>query len=290
MTRHTSLNGYLANIRFLRFVFDPTFNLLDIRQTGEWEITTRWSMDMRPTFVPPPARKFWEPRLSFTGTSVMQINPKTGKFISHIDTWDALDPDQQSFFSPPAFINVMEQVFDFKQIPQGLESPNYMLLWKKATYEVRKYDSMTVAEAPMTSGGISAFRTLAGYIFGGNEERKKLNMTTPVLTSVDKQNGSMQFYLGKSVAPSAAPVPLSDANVTVKEIPGKVFAVKTFTGLGDDNSAKRVAAELRRDLQRDGLLVADDSKAILAQYNDPGTLPPFRRNEILLQLNDFKLW
>ena len=38
--------GYLFNIQFLRRVFNPTFTLHDLRQTGPHDITTRWTMRM----------------------------------------------------------------------------------------------------------------------------------------------------------------------------------------------------------------------------------------------------
>ena len=57
------------NIAFLKTIFDPTFELLDIKQTGPAEITTRWSMTMAPTFVRLPAlQRVWNPVLKFTGT------------------------------------------------------------------------------------------------------------------------------------------------------------------------------------------------------------------------------
>ena len=39
-------SGYLFNIQFLRRVFNPTFTLHDLRQTGPNDITTRWTMCM----------------------------------------------------------------------------------------------------------------------------------------------------------------------------------------------------------------------------------------------------
>lgn len=34
--------GYMFNISMLKRVFNPTFELHDIKQTGEYEATTRW--------------------------------------------------------------------------------------------------------------------------------------------------------------------------------------------------------------------------------------------------------
>jgi hypothetical protein len=45
----------------------------------------------------------------------------------------------------------------------------------------------------------------------------------------------------------------------------------------------------RRMLQKDGLQLSGEGW-LLAQYNDPGTAPPFRRNEVLIPLHNFQLW
>lgn len=38
--------GYMFNIAMLKRVFAPTFILHDLKQTGEHEITTRWTMEV----------------------------------------------------------------------------------------------------------------------------------------------------------------------------------------------------------------------------------------------------
>ena len=289
ITRHTSLQGYLFNIGFLRRVFDPTFALLDIRQTGPTEVTTRWSMVMRPTFVLPALQPLWNPVLTFTGTSIMGVNPATGRFNSHKDTWDAID--EQSFFSLQAFAHMLSQVFDLRRTPVGLETPPYTVLLKKAQYEVRRYEAFTVAQLPLRQGlpaavaGGAAFGALAGYIFGKNAAQERMSMTTPVYSTPDR----MQFYLGGGVQPAAAPAPV-DPGVEVAEVPGATFAVACFSGLGGEETAAREAARLKKAVEADGLRPVAGAQWVLARYNDPGTPPPFRRNEVLLPLDDFKLW
>ena len=51
LTKYDSFGGYEFNIKMLRGVFDPTYVMHDIYQSGDWEITTRWTMTMRvPSF------------------------------------------------------------------------------------------------------------------------------------------------------------------------------------------------------------------------------------------------
>lgn len=40
--RRYNCAGYMFNINMLKTVFNPTFELHDIKQTGEYEATTRW--------------------------------------------------------------------------------------------------------------------------------------------------------------------------------------------------------------------------------------------------------
>ncbi len=71
--------GYMFNIAMLKRVFAPTFQLHDIKQTGDYEVTTRWTMTMQFTLTRgTPISRFWDPKLIFTGTSVMGINPSNG--------------------------------------------------------------------------------------------------------------------------------------------------------------------------------------------------------------------
>lgn len=71
VTSYSSIGGYLFNLRLLKNVFSPVFTLHDIRQTGEYEVTTRWTMQM--SFTPAantPLKTFWNPQLTFTGMPI----------------------------------------------------------------------------------------------------------------------------------------------------------------------------------------------------------------------------
>lgn len=283
ITKHTSLQGYLFNIAFLRTVFAPNFTLLDIKKTAPFEITTRWSMLMYPTFIRVPAiQKIWNPSLAFTGTSIMKVDPQTGLFISHKDTWDAIQ--NQNFFSIEAFIHMLSQSLEFKRTPLGLSSPGYTLLLKKQAYEVRQYHEFTVAETPMVSTSSpsnSAFGKLAGYIFGNNMSAQKMAMTTPVFSTTNV----MQFYINTT----SSPQPL-DETVKIKKSGGSVYAVlNPFSGIADDVVGGEKAKELTRLVEKDGLKINKSKQWVLARYNDPGTPVGFRKNEVLVELEEFVL-
>lgn len=130
ITRHTTIQGYTQNIQFLKNVFNPTFILRDIKQTGESEIAFRWTMHMRPV-VP------FLGALTFTGTSRLGVSPDTGKFNRHIDTWDAIE--NQGYFSIEAFVHMLGQLMRSQE-----DNSSYNVLVKRKEYEIREYCDGTI--------------------------------------------------------------------------------------------------------------------------------------------------
>ncbi|KVH93773.1 Protein of unknown function DUF2358 [Cynara cardunculus var. scolymus] len=130
ITKHDSISGYLFNIAMLKLVFSPNFQLHWVRQTGPYELTTRWTMEMTFSLLP------WKPLLVFTGTSVMGINPENGKFCSHL----------LRIYKTP-----------------DLETPKYQILKRTATYEVRKYSPFIIVETQSDMlAGSTGFNDVAG--------------------------------------------------------------------------------------------------------------------------------
>ncbi|XP_022870120.1 uncharacterized protein LOC111389430, partial [Olea europaea var. sylvestris] len=173
ITKHDSISGYLFNISMLRKLFAPDFQLHWAKQTGPYEITTRWTMVMKFILLP------WKPELVFTGTSVMGINPETKKFCSHVDYWDSIENNE--YFSVEGLLDVVKQLRIYKT-PE-METPKYQILKRTANYEVRKYEPFIVVETDGDKlSGSRGFNSVAGYIFGKNSAGEKIPMTTPVFT------------------------------------------------------------------------------------------------------------
>ena len=187
--------------------------------------------------------------------------------------------------------------------PAGLETPRYDVIDARPTWEVRRYEpfstvtrSMDVVatsaggeeEASTGKGsGTSAFRELAGYIFGGNKEEKKMAMTTPVLTTLPELGQSsspssktMSFVLpsaywedgatsapskldtasvtiGPSVLTPVAPTNATDAPTTAAAVgveeaePGRDVAVLWFTGMASSAAVRQRSAELAAAIDAD---------------------------------------
>lgn len=188
ITKYDSVQGYLFNIAMLRRVFSPTFILHDVRRTGALQLTFRWTMSMCLSAAKSsPLQKVFDPKLTFTGTSIMGINPETGRFNSHKDTWDAVQ--QQGFFSLEAFAHMLSQVMDLRRGPEtvtpagsGASSSSsssavaasggqYDVLLKRRRYEVRRYITLppTAATLPGGSAGASGAAGTAGGVYAAVE-------------------------------------------------------------------------------------------------------------------------
>ncbi|XP_022732738.1 uncharacterized protein LOC111286793 [Durio zibethinus] len=281
ITKHDSISGYLFNISLLKVLFRPFFQLHWVKQTGPYEITTRWTMVMKFMLLP------WKPELIFTGTSVMGINPKNGKFCSHVDFWDSIENNE--YFSLEGLWEVFRQLRIYKT--PDLETPRYRILKRTANYEVRKYAPFIVVE---TNGdklsGSTGFNAVAGYIFGKNSTTEKIPMTTPVFTQAldpELSEVSIQIVLplGKDI--SSLPDP-SQETVNLRKVEGGIAAALKFSGKPTEDVVCEKEKVLRSSLVRDGL--KPRMGCLLARYNDPGRTWSFTmRNEVLIWLEEFTL-
>ena len=188
----------------------------------------------------------------------------------------------------------------FLETPEGLVGPPYAVLSRGEGYEIRQYESCSVASTSMSqvdqpytmddlaSGG-EAFNALAAYIFGANEEKEVMEMTTPVTTT---SSGEMRFYLREREGGGGFPLPVAENDevfnekgaVSVKEIPAATLAVAKFTGFVTEGEVARQKDALMTCLALDGIEIDVPHAAVvpyvLFQYNPPYTIPILRRNEI----------
>jgi len=188
----------------------------------------------------------------------------------------------------------------FLETPEGLAGPKYTVVSKGAGYEIRDYEGYTVASTTMSKIGEpysmddlgltgAGFNALAAYLFGANDERRAMDMTTPVTTT---SMGEMRFYLKKDgVTTSSFPNPLSPETsfkekgaVQIVQVPPARLAVARFTGFATEGEVSRQKDALLSALAMDGIEVDVPHGSIVPhvvfQYNPPYTIPIVRRNEV----------
>lgn len=286
IAQFTGRDAYLLNVAALRAVFDVDFTLHHIQSTEPSEVVTRFTMILRAKALP------WRPAVTITGRSIYSVDTAAGAITSHREEWDALADN--SFLSLEGLAYVLRSLGTVQLTPD-LDTPQYTVLRATAEYEVRRYSDFMVAEVAMPAGsgaaGGDGFNELAGYIFGGNTRKSKMEMTTPVFSTAGQRDGStgrmsfpMENQYGTNV--DALPVP-DDERIERKVQEGAVFAALTFPGVPFDWEVASAERQLRGALLLDNLKPRDGYR--LARYNDPFVLPLFKRNEILIACEGFEM-
>ena len=183
----------------------------------------------------------------------------------------------------------------------AIEQPPYTVQSKDRDFEVRMYQPYLVAEVTTVGDQKQSvragFQKLAAYIFGGNQGRAKIAMTSPVaqtpqgdkiaMTSPVTQNPtdpgqwSVQFMMPSAYRLENLPEP-NDPDVNFRLVPRRAMAALTFSGVVNDRLYQEKSSALRGWVSDRGL--QGRGEIVLAQY-DPPWIPWFmRRNEVLLEL------
>ena len=201
----------------------------------------------------------------------------------------------------------------------AIEEPAFEKLEKIENVEIRQYRPLIVAETfvdgDMGSASNMGFRLIADYIFGnnlsqrtaGDKPSETIAMTAPV--SVEPTSRSeiiamsapvnveplgdlfgglmhskrwrVHFTMPSEYSMATLPKPRNPA-VTLREVPGKRYAVLVFSGFSGEEKVQQKTDELLVWLK------TNNRNAIgvpqLARYNPPWTLPFLRRNEILMEV------
>ena len=183
----------------------------------------------------------------------------------------------------------------------AIEEPEFVVESKTADYEVRRYGPVLVAETQVTAdfeeAGSQAFRRLAGYIFGANHTKTKIEMTAPVNQSVQSEKIAMtapvtqlkgassgywvQFTMPKKFTLESLPIP-NDPLVHLREVQARRLAVFTYSGSWSESRYQEKLALFQKALQTDNRKTVGEP--ILARYDSPFQLWFLRRNEIWLEL------
>jgi len=183
-----------------------------------------------------------------------------------------------------------------KRTPEGLETPAYKVVAEKGIWEVRQYDEFSVCSFEMgespEKAGFGAFNSLAGYIFGTNQESVKMQMTTPVINH--GASNKMSFVMPSSywTQGAAPPTPIPGSGVKLEQRGGGMIgkgsevAVLWFGGFASKDVVADRKAALKALLQQDSDWQAVDEaeEPLLLQYNDPFVPPWKRRNEVVLSV------
>jgi hypothetical protein len=192
-------------------------------------------------------------------------------------------------------------------VRSGTEEPRYSVVERLDGVEIRHYAARMAAETTVPGDATAArgegFRRLAGYIFGGNRGRTRIEMTAPVAQAgeppgeriamtapvgqeaVDRAPGGagwvIRFFLPAGLGDP--PVP-NDSRVRIAAVPAETVAVLRFSGVATDAAIAAQRATLLATLGATRWRPAGEP--VTWFYDPPWTLPPLRRNEVAVSVVD----
>lgn len=166
------------------------------------------------------------------------------------------------------------------------ETQPYNVIRVEKDFEIRYYPSATIAMISSSAKsykelGSSGFSKLAGYIFGGNKDKKQISMTTPVHMNIGDSSSSMGFVMPASYNKDNLPTP-NNSEVTIQETPEEYVAAITFGGFASNEEIKKHSLLLENALKEKRI-------PFYGPFRFLGYNPPFqlmgRRNEIIVSID-----
>lgn len=187
------------------------------------------------------------------------------------------------FLSVSIVLLILSQFFMAYQSSK-IESPKYTVIKSYDGFELRQYGSMILAQTVMKSNSYetsssNGFRTVANYIFGGNDENKKIAMTSPVIMDMGDET-KMSFVMPKEHSMTSLPEPNSD-QVEILPVSPKKYAVLTFSGYADNKKITKYSNRLLTSVKAEGLETIGNIQFM--GYNAPWQVIG-RKNEVAIEV------
>lgn len=163
------------------------------------------------------------------------------------------------------------------------EEQKYTVLHRNADFEIRFYSSAVMTTVKSDARSYKelsgpGFRTLAGYIFGGNQQVARIPMTAPVHMDINDSLSSMSFVMPEAYYTSTLPAP-NDSGIVILNTADEVVAAIRFGGGASDRDIKFYTEKLQQILTEKGIKT-------IGHYRYLGYNPPYqlvvRRNEIIV--------
>jgi hypothetical protein len=178
-------------------------------------------------------------------------------------------------------IILIAMFFSFKN---DIETPDYKVIKTYGEVEIRHYPNMVIAKTNLNdksfdNQGSSGFRTIANYIFGGNEKNEKIAMTAPVVMNMG-DSASMYFVMPKKYKINELPKPDSK-NIQIIEETEKHLAVIKYSGYSNDQKIEKYCKMLKEELEKNK--VKTIGSYMYMGYNAPWDFIN-RRNEVAIEV------
>jgi hypothetical protein len=181
------------------------------------------------------------------------------------------------------------------------ETPKYSVIRKHNEIEIRQYPAyiqaeVVVDEKQYQSAIEKGFNILAGYIFGNNVSKQKIEMTAPVQASQSEKiamttpvtvsgesSFTVAFIMPSTYTLETLPQP-KDRRVHFKLLPARTLAAIRFSGFFRQDMIQKNKQRLEHWLQEQGIETEGDF--IVAGYNPPWVPGFLARNEVMIQVKN----
>jgi hypothetical protein len=124
-------------------------------------------------------------------------------------------------------------------------------------FEIRRYKSglFTAVDLSTTNYKNAAregVSILAGYIFGGNDSKQKIEMTSPVRMLIVAEGMTMLFLVPKQFKIEDLPMP-NDPDIEFRMEPEQTAAVISFGGCANSDKIEKYKNKLKTLLELEGI-------------------------------------
>jgi hypothetical protein len=166
------------------------------------------------------------------------------------------------------------------------ETQPYKVVRIEKDFEIRFYPSTTMATITSSAKtykelGSSGFNKLAGYIFGGNKEKKQIAMTSPVHMNINDSSSTMSFVMPSNYDKNNLPLP-NNSEVKIETTRDEYVAAIRFGGFASDKDIKENKEKLENALKANDI-------SYYGHFRYLGYNPPYqlfgRRNEVIVSIN-----
>lgn len=168
------------------------------------------------------------------------------------------------------------------------EQRKYKVLKTFDQFEIRKYEPALYSSVQLKSKSYKesareGFQVLAGYIFGGNEAKEKIAMTSPVVMDLG-DSAKMKFMVPHSHNLNNLPRP-NNRKIEFQQEGEKIVAAIQFDGWANDKKIEHYQNILKKALASEK--ISHTNHFVFLGYNPPYELVN-RRNEIIVELINFE--
>lgn len=166
----------------------------------------------------------------------------------------------------------------------NIETYAYTVSKKYDAFEIRRYEASLFTSVKLNTNNYKdasgkGFSVLAGYIFGGNDKKENIAMTSPVAMTLG-DSMVMMFKVPKKIEKEMLPKP-NQPQVEFREEPAKTAAAIRFGGWTTDKKIEAYKQKLITALDMEGISYTNNFQFL--GYNAPYEVFN-RRNEIIVEL------